>query len=237
MTAVAGACGGRNGWVITRRELDGGSISLRHLKVLSELVKEKDAPKYICIAIPIGLLEKAAPGGRQCEREGRKLLGYPRSACIFSPPVRQAIKAKTFEEVQEINRSTSEHKVGVGRQSFGMLPRIREVDSIMTPKLQKQVRECHPEISFFQMNGEVALNSFKAALLGQRERQQLLEYQWNTGLGHLMNSLRPALINASEILESMAACWTAERVAKKEAFVLPAKRQKDSKGLVMEIVC
>lgn len=233
---VAGACGSRTGWVVTRRDLKDGGITLRHVRELSILVKETEAPKLLCIDIPIGLLEKASPGGRQCEREGRKLLGYPRSACICSPPARPAIQAKTFDEVLKINRSTSKHKIGVGRLSFGMLPRIREVDSFMTPALQQQVRECHPELSFFQMNGEVPLGSFKAELPGQRERRQLLESQWGTGLSHLMNSLLTEKVTASEILESMAACWTAERMVRKEALVLPAKRQKDSKGLMMEIL-
>jgi predicted RNase H-like nuclease len=37
----------------------------------------------------------------------------------------------------------------MSHQAFGILPKIREVDQLMTPEVQETVREIHPELCSF----------------------------------------------------------------------------------------
>ena len=65
-------------------------------------------------------------------------------AAVFSPHVRPTLRASSFEEALRLNRASSTHALGISRQSFGILRKIREVDDMMFPSLQDRVFECIP---------------------------------------------------------------------------------------------
>src|SRR5581483_1101280 len=116
------------------------------------------APKVIAIDIPIGLLDSPQIGGRECDREARRLLKHPRASSVFSPPIRKILPARQFSRA-----------LGISIQAFGILPKIREVDEQMRPELQGRVHEAHPELSFYHLAGR-AMQYNKKTPEGREER-------------------------------------------------------------------
>jgi len=76
-TWVAGVDGCRIGWVAARRNIGSGEIRVETILDLEALLSDDDLA-VITIDCPIGLLDGAVPGGRECDRQTRALLGVPR---------------------------------------------------------------------------------------------------------------------------------------------------------------
>ena len=119
----------------------------------------------IAIDIPIGLLDVYVPGGRDCDREARKLLGQPRGSSVFSAPSRASLGARNYDEARPHHMS---------QQAFGILPKVRAVDEAMTPELQDRVFESHPEVAFWSLAGRPMKNN-KKRVAGREERLVALE--------------------------------------------------------------
>lgn len=136
---IAGVDGFRSEWfVVLVNHAQGRVIETRHqiCSSFKEVLNLTPAPKVIAIDIPIGLLDTPEIGGRECDREARRLLKPPRASSVFSPPIRKYLPAQDFSETR-----------GISRQTFEILSKIREVDEQMTPELQNRVYEVHPEAS------------------------------------------------------------------------------------------
>ena len=197
-------------------------ILLGSFKELSELASP---PSYIAVDIPIGLLDEPEQGGRECDRVARKVLGRPRSSSVFSPPVRPSFDCRTFEEARNYS---------LNLQSFGILPKVKELDEIMTPGLQSRIREAHPEVSFFTLAGLAPAQAGKKKIEGREERVALLKqyfFQVEEGLLRFPTSKA----TADDILDAYACAWTAMRIFRGEAGYLPDDPPRDDKGLQMAI--
>jgi predicted RNase H-like nuclease len=114
--------------------------------------------------------------------------------------------------------------------------KIDEVDALMSPELQRRVVEVHPEVSFATMNNDVALKLSKKTAAGRALRIGLLGQAWGVDVGALVQKHRGKDAKPDDILDAMAACWTAERVLRGEAEWLPPVPPVDSRGLRMAIV-
>jgi predicted RNase H-like nuclease len=233
---VAGVDGCRGGWAVALREGETGRIEVRRVAWVEEILGWAEAPAVVGIDIPIGLLHEAVPSGRACDRLARVLLGDPRGRSVFSAPVRAVLEATTYEEAVACNRASSSHAIGISRQCWGIVPKIAEVDRWMTPELQDRMIEVHPEVSFHAMNDERPLIAAKKTQRGIEERVALLERAWGGDIRSVVDARRDPAIATDDLLDALAACWTAERVAKGEAVRLPATAVRDARGLRMEIV-
>ena len=149
MSRIAGIDGCKGGWVVALREVGSDAIEIRVVEAIHEVLRWRERPGVICIDIPIGLLDAAVAGGRACDQAARALLRQPRGCSVFSPPVRPTLRASSFEEALRLNRASSTHALGISRQSFEILRKIREVDDMMLPSLQDRVFEVHPEVSLW----------------------------------------------------------------------------------------
>ena len=166
----------------------------------------------------------------------RGLCWANRAGCsVFSPPVRPTLRASSFEEALRLNRASSTHALGISRQSFGILRKIREVDDMMSPSLQERVFEVHPEVSLSALHGSPMKES-KKSKPGRSARIHALERAWRCKLGEIIETHRCSTVARDDIVDAMAACWTAERVHAGTETRLPAEPPRDSKGLRMEIV-
>lgn len=195
------------------------------LESFQDLSKLGSPPSYVAVDIPIGLLDEPVQGGRTCDREARKVLGRPRSSSVFSAPVRPSLSSQTFQEARDF---------GLNLQSFGILPRIREVDRIMTTDMQHRIREAHPEVCFYTMAGLHPMRTGKKKTEGREERITLLEhcfFQVREGL----RSFAPSQAAADDVLDAYACAWTAMRIFRGEAGHLPDEPERDSRGLQMAI--
>jgi predicted RNase H-like nuclease len=96
---VAGVDGCRGGWMVVLAQVAGGAglpgrMSSRLCATFEEVLALPERPVSVAVDMPIGLLERAAPGGRPCDREARTMLGRPRASSVFSPPTRKALAAR-----------------------------------------------------------------------------------------------------------------------------------------------
>jgi predicted RNase H-like nuclease len=121
------------------------------------------------------------------------------------------------------------------------MPKIREVDRLMTPELQQRVYEAHPELAFRSLTGGPMRHNKKTGE-GREERIRALE-QASHGL---FREIRPvfekalktytrAQVAPDDILDAVVLAWTALRLKTKEAYRLPPNPPVDQKGLRMEI--
>jgi predicted RNase H-like nuclease len=231
---IAGVDGCRAGWVVALVEERAQGTPVHDIRICTrfdEILLLSPRPKVIAIDIPIGLLDELQPGGRTCDKQARTLLG-PRASSVFSPPARAMLPATQYEEVR---------KHGMSRQAFGILPKIRQVDQLMTAGLQQRVHEAHPELAFRSLTG-APMRHNKKTREGREERIRAFAQASN----RLFHEIRPVLEKAlktytrvqvapDDILDAVVLAWTALRIAGGQADRVPACPQVDRKGLRMEI--
>jgi predicted RNase H-like nuclease len=114
---VAGVDGCPGGWIVVLASMSAGThqpvqMSSSLCMTFEEVLALPERPLSIAVDMPIGLLERAAPGGRACDREARALLGRPRASSVFSPPTRKALVARRYEEVAALNGA------GMSKEAF-----------------------------------------------------------------------------------------------------------------------
>lgn len=112
----------------------------------------------IAVDMPIGLPDRAGPGGRGPESLVRPLLGE-RQSSVFSVPSRVAVEAEDYRECCRLALETSDPPRKVSKQAFFLFPKIREIDRLLRaePALIDRVHEVHPEVAFWRLNGETAV--------------------------------------------------------------------------------
>jgi predicted RNase H-like nuclease len=207
---IAGVDGCRGGWVVV--SADGARFVERFADI--------GRARMLAVDMPIGLPRMP---GRACDRLARVALGK-RSSTIFSPPARGALDAGGYAETCAANRATSLGAPAISLQMFHLLPKIREIDAVVTPFKQRRIREAHPELAFAFAAGR-ALPPKKTPA-GQRARRQIL-----AALGLLPEPVRGAA--PDDLLDAAILCWTAQRLVDGTALVLGGER--DERGLRMEI--
>ena len=112
------------------------------------------------VDMPLGLL--AGRERRACDLAARKLLGKKRSSVFFTPP-RECLDATDYEQVRT---------QGMSLQTFYILPKIRELDSLAKPADQSWLGEAHPELAYHTRSSLVLAK--KRTALGREQRQGIL---------------------------------------------------------------
>lgn len=194
------------------------------------------------VDIPIGLAEDDS---RAADRTARAVLGVRRSS-VFPAPVRAVLDATSYAEACRLSRLAT-GGTAISRQTWGVVPRIRDWDRLVTSALQQQVVEVHPEVSFVQLTRAgvradpgrpgppPAPLPAKRTLAGRAARTALLT-AWLPALPQaLARPVRPAPVE--DCLDALACAWSARRWARGEALLLPVDPPTDSRGRWVEIVC
>lgn len=222
---IAGIDGFRGGWVAAIDRGD-GTTTVRAFSSFAEVLAETGL-RTIVIDMPIGLLER---GPRRCDELARRLLGRWRASSVFPAPIRPMLAARSWAEACAIRFASEGRRCS--RQVVNILPKIREVDELMTPALQGRVFEGHPEVSFALLAGGGGLRTRKTTPAGRAERLALLRPHF-PDLGQRLAEQRSEL--AADILDAYALLWTARRLPDR-VLRLPAEPQHDPRGLRAEIV-
>jgi predicted RNase H-like nuclease len=234
---VAGVDGCRGGWLVILYAI--AEHAKLPVRVLSHFCTEfklvldlPQRPIAIAVDMPIGLLEQAVPGGRDCDREARALLGRPRASSVFSPPARPALRARSYSEVAGLNGA------GLSKESFNILPKIREIDAVLSATDQRRVFEVHPELVFAQLAGAPLAHS-KKTIAGRRERSRLLRTVYG---GMLPNHARVRLAHGlrhvalDDVFDACVLAHGAWRIRCGKARRVPrGEPPRDARGLRMEI--
>jgi predicted RNase H-like nuclease len=237
MTWVAGVDGCKGGWFVLLRDTEDGSLRGRHVDHVSEVLEFAEGPQVVAIDMPIGLSDHAEPGGRQCDREARNILGWPRRNAVFPPPIRAALRCSSRFSASEANRQSSPANIRIGVFTYGLFEKLREADEVMesSPGLQNRVREIHPELCFFGINDRQPMQHRKKSREGFEERRNLLA---RVGFGEMLEAWMrnpTPKVAKDDVLDACAACWSAERILKREAVCIPNSSPIDSRGLRMEM--
>ena len=231
---LAGVDGCRAGWLVAlahpwARAAQEHQVTLcpRFDDVLTLL----PASAVCSVDIPIGLLAERQPGGRDCDRCARRLLGR-RASSVFTPPTRPLLEATHYAQVRG-------H--GLSIQAFNILPKIREVDRVMTPSLQQQVYEAHPELAFRALAGHPIQES-KKTVAGREARLQVLEHipsllfhGIRAAYEHVLRTCKRTDVAPDDILDAYVLMWTALRIWRAQARRVPCVPLLDARGLRMEI--
>ena len=233
MTILAGVDGCSFGWLCITKDLENGTLKSMIFKSAGELFAQIPAPAVFSIDIPIGLTDS---GPRQCDIQARRLLGSRRGTSVFPAPIRSVLNVKSRKEADKIHRSIDGR--GVNVFSWGLYPRILDVDAELQKKsnLRNKVYEVHPEISFKALNGGDSIVAAKRNPTGESIRRSLIENYFGPGA---FNEIRKNHylkdVSNHDINDAFAVLWTAERIYRREAVVIPAEAEFDSAGLRMGI--
>jgi predicted RNase H-like nuclease len=191
----------------------------------------KEDAKIALIDIPIGLTE--SPDGRRCDREARQKLGK-RHVCVFTPPCRAALRGINEEEKKRINKEKTGKSLS--KQSLGILPKIAEVDSFLrgNKTANRILRETHPEVCFWALNGGKVICESKNTPTGKERRLRILEKQF-PAMRRFLDCVHKRHSNRcgdDDIIDALAAAMTA-RIGFGRFMALPKKTELDDAGLRM----
>jgi predicted RNase H-like nuclease len=231
-----GIDGCRSGWFCVM--LDAGDHwSCRvapDARAVGALALEADS---VLIDIPIGLPD-SGPDGRLCDREARRLLRRGRAASVFSAPARRTLAADCYPQALELNRQATGR--GLSRQAWNIVPKIRDIDALLGSNgaLRGVLRESHPELCFWALNGQQAMHDNKKQRAGQQERLRVLERyfpQCHALFEQACAGYPRREVARDDIIDAMVCALTA-KLGYGSYRTVPATPVSDGQGLAMEIV-
>ena len=168
-----GIDGCRGGWCLIYERSE-KQIELVLLSDLREALNLIAGSKISLIDIPLGLGSKRI--SRTLESIARGHLKPKRTSSIFTPPVFECLKSKSYRDACMINQKMTGKKISI--QSWNILPKISEANELIfnRPELKSNLKEAHPEICFQYLNhGQPLLHSKSAGRgFGIKERLEIL---------------------------------------------------------------
>jgi predicted RNase H-like nuclease len=246
---VVGVDGCTNGWVAIA--LERGETTADLFPDIAALAAHHGQASLILIDIPIGLRD-AGREPRLCDTRARQLLGSPRCSSVFPVPLRPALRAPDRTQADLLNRDAG--GAGIACQTFAISDKIAEVDAFLLAARQSchpPIRECHPELCFWALNGGQAMHHRKKIQVGNDERRDVLRHY----LPHLDSQLpaleaqllharqeinlarRPELklrFQRDDLLDALVTAVTAKLCL--EHGPIPPPPETDARGLPMEMV-
>ena len=236
---LAGVDGCLSGWVVAFVRPSGDEASVRIVARFADVLAVPETPAVVAVDMPIGLPERACPGGRAAENAVRPLLGA-RQSSVFSVPSRAALAAADYRDACRIALATSEPPRMVSKQLFMIAPKIREVDGCLRADAAAAARvfEVHPEVAFWRLNGGRALAEPKKVKgrcyePGLALRRRLLV---ETGLASAaVNGTPPQGAGADDFIDALACAAIARRIHAGLATPFPDPPERDAFGLPMAI--
>ncbi|WP_421980140.1 DUF429 domain-containing protein [Roseibium sp.] len=237
-TWVAGVDGCKAGWVAVLRNLDDpAGLRLGVFPSFAGILAYDPFLAVIAVDMPIGLPERLDQTGRGPEKAARRHLGE-RQSSVFSVPSRAAVYETDYREACETAQKTSEPPRKVSKQCFYLFPKIREIDTLMTPELEDRVFEVHPELAFWRLNGEREMSlpkkiKSRANPDGLDQRRDLLV---SKGLpAAFLDQQPPKGCGRDDLLDAAANSLIAECCLKGIAEPFPDPFRRDGRGLRMAI--
>jgi predicted RNase H-like nuclease len=229
MSILCGIDGCKRGWIAVM--LDTETAKLSATVVSTEQLSNLDFT-VAAIDVPIGL---TASGPRKADQLARRHLGQPRGCSVFPAPIRAALEAISWEDA--CNRTLAVDGTRLQLQTFGILPKIRAIDSLLRSKrgLIERLFEVHPEVSFAAWLGKPMTHGKKSAA-GRTDRQNLIASAYGAEVfSSLRANLRGQNVAADDLADAFAALWTARRLHSHQAGRFPTDPVIDEYDLPMHI--
>ena len=248
-----GVDGCKAGWIGVGLD-DGDGWEVEVCGKFSDLLTHFGDARVVLVDMPIGLLEEAKKGGRDCDIAARKALNaeeVKRGSSVFPAPPRRYLKEaarNSWWSSDDYNRANGwpwcELGGGISKQAFSITQKIVEVDEILLSRdktASPKVREVHPEICFWALNQKKPMSNGKKGKAGRAERSQIVsEFGFSSEavrekVHHL--GYNKSKVADDDILDALAAAITAKIGCQRGGFkTLPENPPTDSKGLPMEMV-
>jgi predicted RNase H-like nuclease len=190
--------------------------------LFSEVLDERPSFAAIVVNAPIGYRDTVESSPRLCDVQARALLRH-RGKFVHNAPA--------WDVMVRGESSPDDHLDAVTAM---LMPAYLEVSKEMSPYRQRVVYEGNPELSFFQLNGEVPLRRSKKIEDGRDERTAILMKKV-PGIEKVIYAEMPG-VPLRNLLDAAALVATARRVFTRAAKRLPADGVWDSQGLRMEFV-
>jgi len=225
---VAGVEPCPGGWLVVSARLQ--SITLfpqppEVYPVFADIVDYRPSFDVIAVHAPLSFPADDSPGGRTCDRLARKLLGWPRSGAIVSPPSWRLLESGDF--------SAAATK-GLSPITVARLGWYKQISEEMAPYRQRQVFEVHPELSFYQLNDDKPMQHSKYTEEGVTERRKLVEARI-PGADAVIDAELPG-VTQRHLLDAVADMVTARRIAARAVERLPEDPEWDEAGVRMELL-
>ena len=222
---VCGIDGCPAGWVVVSIGAD-GARDFAIIDGIDPRAISDAAMTYI--DMPIGLPES---GHRGCDLAARKLLGRAQSRVFLG--LRRPLLAY-LGDYPAANAWAKTDGKGLAKQAFFILPKIAEIDAIMTPARQRRLRESHPELVFQRLNGGTPLVS-KHARAGLEARHKILARHGFEALGAWLGQLRGRGAQPDDLLDACALALAAREASQGNAQRVKCSARRDARGLRMDI--
>jgi predicted RNase H-like nuclease len=227
-----GIDGCRAGWFYAGIDAD-ADFSFGALPRLAEIVPLLENAEQVLVDMPIGLPSEQTPL-RVCEGLARKVLGKRRSS-VFPVPARSVLTMPSYEAANAENRRVL--GTGLSRQSWNIVPKIREADDFLRGSGDEKIHEMHPEVAFWALNGKTPMRHNKRKQAGLDERLAVLERHYSKA-AECFDCARRAFLKrdvaSDDIVDAMVGAVTAMQHPELESF--PAKPPCDDEGLEMKMV-
>jgi predicted RNase H-like nuclease len=236
---IAGADGCPAGWLVAFVRSTSREVRLRIVPRFAEILAAAEKAAVIAIDIPIGLPERAGCGERAAENLVRPLLGNRRSS-VFSVPSRAALARSDYREACAIALATSDPPRQISKQLFMITSKIRDVDACLRdgPGALGRVFEVHPELAFWRLNADRALDEPKKRKGRCHEpglilrRRLLVDAGFPTAVVH---GNAPKGAGPDDLLDALACAAIAWRIQAGLARPFPDPPERDEFGLPMAI--
>ncbi len=229
---VTGVDGCRAGWVAASSDVDATRCTLAFHASFAELLAVQATSAVIAVDIPIGLSD-AAP--RAADAALRQFL-RGRASSVFPAPCRAALDGTTYADASARSFAASGRKLS--RQTYFLLPKIREVDTALRtdPSLRSRVHEVHPETSFAVMNGGRVVMPRKKSVEGLAARLALLPRAYQAAYAAFRPTVPRAAVANDDLVDALAALWSAQRIRAGTALSFPdGAVPRDGCGLPMRV--
>jgi predicted RNase H-like nuclease len=206
--AVMGVDGCKRGWVGVRW---GRTTDVLVAATIAELAEAAGPLDAIAIDTPIDLPHDVP---REAERLARQQLPG-RASTVFNAPAAVVLDAVDYPAANAANRAAL--GLGLSKQTWYLVPKIRDVREWLATDPDVPVVEAHPELCFAAMNGAVLVDG-KTTAAGESLRRSLLRAH---GLDVVAE--RRTGVAVDDVLDAAATAWTARRFANGIAERLPSE--------------
>lgn len=233
---TTGVDGCRSGWFSVSLTETTWDMTLH--KTIESLWDSCSGSESILIDIPIGFRTDEA-AERLCDLAARKVIGPGRGSSVFPTPCRSALICSNYEAGHLENKRCVDR--GLSKQTWAIVPKIREVDAFLvdTPEARSIVRESHPEVAFWGLNGQMPLKHNKKAPEGLRERIEILSRHEERTLEIYQAAMAKYLrkeVASDDIIDALCLAVTGQIIAAAGMHTLPEVPETDACGLPMQIV-
>ena len=165
------------GWITVQFNEDGYESSRLYKDIEDLWEAHGETAETILIDVPIGLRENSS-AKRPCDDAAREKLRPERHSSVFPVPVRGAVHEESYEDAKKTQEDRTDGSLGV--QSWGIAGKIAELDTFLRetePDAVGTIREAHPEVCFWALNGESATEYSKTGQPAAAfwERVEILE--------------------------------------------------------------